>query len=267
MPDADVTPRSPPAGFLGSPPRTTSRTVSAPRSISSASVSVRPKSSRAALLVADRRQVHVDVRGGSARGRDGQQGGNLEVRARVAVAAAGQRLRVRDDLGARLDGAERGLGRGPRGLADRRRADLALVLGLARELHRGAVRRVRGRVLVRQLEAAVHEPAGDGDRLGVERGVLRVLGPVLRQRGDHRHEARCEAGRDRRGAAPAGDGLCGRQPVHEGGDRQVAEARARFHPPIVGTAPTTRVSRCGPRTGGRPALRRGGVSGVAGPSG
>ena len=70
-------------------------------------------------VVADRRQVDVDVRRGRARGGDAEQGGHLEVGARVAVAAARERLGVADDLGAGLDGPERGVRRAACRLADR----------------------------------------------------------------------------------------------------------------------------------------------------
>ena len=118
--------------------------------------------------------------------------------------------------------------------------DLPLVLGVARELHRGDEARVCAGVLVRELEEAVGERRGGGDRLRVERGVLGVLWPVLDSEATIATRPAARLRRDRRGTPPAGDGRCGRQPVHEGSDRQVAEARARFHPPIVGTATSAR---------------------------
>ena len=156
------------------------RAVVASRSTSSTSAFGRALELGGPRLVADGREVHDHVRGGGVRRGDGEQARDLEVRGGVGVAAAGQRLGEPDELPARLDGPERDLGRDEGRGADRGGARGPLVLGLPRQLHRGAEPRVGLRVLVGEREEPVRERACRGAGLGVERRGARrtAAGPT-----------------------------------------------------------------------------------------
>ena len=184
MPDAE---RHAPVASSGSRVlslRTTSRTVSASRSISSASVLGPAEQLAGRLLVADGWQVDVDVRGGRARGRDARAGRRPRGPS-SRCGCCGPRAPPRTRRSRRTPGRS---GTGPRRTHGRTgrspRADLSLALGVARELHRRDVARVRDGVLVGELEEAVHQLPCRDDRLRVERRVLRrtLAGPATGRR-------------------------------------------------------------------------------------
>ncbi len=71
---------------------------------------------------------------------------------------------------------------------------------------RGGVDGVGRRVLVGQGQESVRQVGAGRGGPGVQVGMLGVLRATHRQRRDHRHEGRREAGRDGRGAAATGNG-------------------------------------------------------------
>ena len=100
--------------------------------------SVSSASTRAAVasvqsFVADQRQVHEDVLRGAMAGCLGEERGDPQVRRRVLVRAAGERLGDTEHVSASLDAPERNLGGDLRG-----RPDLAVAELLVRERSRGS---------------------------------------------------------------------------------------------------------------------------------
>ena len=234
----------------------------ASRSTASAMPSVRSKSSRARRSSPEAGQVDVHVRGGGAAGRDGHQRSDLEVRRRVLVAAAGELLGERDDLQRGLDGPQ-GRERGRQGgLADRRGAGRPLLVGLARQLHRGAVAGECLGVLVGEGEEAVQPaPAPRGSPGRAARRAPRTWGGprrgwrpsrparrpgCRRSRRRRRHRGRARPRRAlRRTGRPSGRGSGCSYPPADCRDARVRQAHGhRPGPPAAAPCGAASPSAC-----------------------
>ena len=147
------------SGARGSPEATTSRARAARRCHVVEDSSTRSVRLGGERVVADGRQVDPDVRGRSPGSRLAEQGRDEDIAGGVDVAPAGQRLRGRDDVPARLEAEHRGLGGGARRGLERDGPGLAFRVGLARQLPGGREPAVRRGVLVGQLEQPFREAA------------------------------------------------------------------------------------------------------------
>ena len=136
-----------------------------------------------------------------------------------------------------------------------------LVVGVSLgQLQRGREPGVGGRILVGQRQEPIREGRGTMAGPGQEIGMLGVLRASLGQRGDHRHEAGAQTGRDGRGAAAAGDRLRGaslrrsrRGSGHGTGSIGVSLTRTIVGPPDARRAAACQASERGERGTGAPA--------------
>ena len=156
-------------------------------------------------------------------GRLSQQRRDVQVAGGVDVAPAGQGLRDRHELEARLDAQQRDLRCVARRCLEGRRAGGALRVRVAGHLHRRGELPVRRGILVREGEEPVGERQPGLVRPGVQVGVLDVLRATHRQRRHHRHQRGAETGGDRRGAPATRHRRCRAELADERVEAQVAK--------------------------------------------
>jgi hypothetical protein len=150
---------------------------------------------RREVRIVDRREIHQHIRGRAARSRLAQERRDVEVARCVHVAAAGKRFGGGYEIDTRLNAAQRDLRCVPSRGSQRSGPGIALLVGVARELHGGREPPVGRGVVVGESQEALREGGPGRVRPGMELGVLGVLRPAHRQGGDHRDQAGAQARR------------------------------------------------------------------------